>query len=411
MTLYMETANIYNLIIYLLTFIFLSIASISDLKKREIPDWLNYGAIAVGFGLNLLFTAISLNLLFIINSVLGFAVFFILAYVLFYSGQWGGGDSKALMALGALIGINFRNGLPLLATFIFNVAIAGAIYGLVWSFALAFAKRKKFFAEFKKRYCSKNLLISKIAIIVLLISTLLSLFTDINPVFKILFIGFTTAIVLTFYVWLFVVSVEKSCMHKIVEPGNLTEGDWITNDITMNKRILIRSHNKPLKIPEIKRLRKTMDKIDPNIKVKRRALFIINKKLDIKLSKIKKHDILLENIKKENLNLKKGTKINSDIYDTVAVYFSSNNLPCVNILRKILFVNIKKTVHPSNIKKGDVLLQDITMQKYICGPRDHGISKAQIKLLQKLGIKKIAIKEGIPFVPSFLIAFLLTIFI
>ena len=51
--------------------------------------------------------------------------------------------------------------------------------------------------------------------------------------------------------------------------------------------------------------------------------------------------------------------------------------------------------------------------KYICGPKDLGIEKKQIKKLMVFyregKIKKILIKEGIPFVPSFLIAFVITL--
>ncbi|MBI2574772.1 hypothetical protein HYV82_02720 [Candidatus Woesearchaeota archaeon] len=73
-----------------------------------------------------------------------------------------------------------------------------------------------------------------------------------------------------------------------------------------------------------------------------------------------------------------------------------------------------KYVGPEKLTEGDWIAKDIYVGgKYVCGPKDLGIEKSQIRQLLKyrhLGkIKKVLIKEGIPFVPSFLIAFLLSV--
>src|SRR3989344_4694131 len=99
-------AEINAIIVYAIAFIALAIASYTDLKTREVPDWINYGLIGIGLSLSLLFSAIYWNFKYFINSVVGLSVFFIIAYIMFYTGQWGGGDSKILMGLGALLGIN-----------------------------------------------------------------------------------------------------------------------------------------------------------------------------------------------------------------------------------------------------------------------------------------------------------------
>ncbi|MFH1212052.1 MAG: hypothetical protein V1659_03945, partial [Candidatus Woesearchaeota archaeon] len=53
-------------------------------------------------------------------------------------------------------------------------------------------------------------------------------------------------------------------------------------------------------------------------------------------------------------------------------------------------------------------------KKRICGPKDLGISRQQIAMLLKYKkakkISEIRIKEGLPFVPSFLAGFIITIF-
>ena len=44
------------------------------------------------------------------------------------------------------------------------------------------------------------------------------------------------------------------------------------------------------------------------------------------------------------------------------------------------------------------------------GPKDLGISRQQIeRLIRYKKIRKVIVKEGIPFIPAFLIAFILTV--
>ncbi len=276
-----------SVITYTISFIALFIGSITDLKTREVPDWINYGLVISGLGLNLLFSVIYSNSSFIINSVIGLIIFFGIAYIMFYAGQWGGGDSKMIMGLGAMIGIDisFKTNKFLFGFFI-NALLIGAIYGLFWSFFLVFKNKQKFSKEFKKILLKKNIIRWKQIILFLLI-LLLILFFVINQYYmKILLLSFAFLILTTFYLWIFVKAIEKSAMYKLVEPAKLTEGDWIVKDVFVDG-------------------------------------------------------------------------------------------------------------------------------KYITGPKDLGISKNQIKKLIELykqkKVKKILIKEGIPFVPSFLVAFVITL--
>ena len=74
-----------------------------------------------------------------------------------------------------------------------------------------------------------------------------------------------------------------------------------------------------------------------------------------------------------------------------------------------------KYVTPAELTEGDWIAKDVKVAgKYITGPKDLGIEKKKISKLIQLykqkKVKKILIKEGIPFVPSFLIAFVLTFY-
>ena len=85
----------------------------------------------------------------------------------------------------------------------------------------------------------------------------------------------------------------------------------------------------------------------------------------------------------------------------------------VLIKRSYFHFKINKIIFPKFLKKDDILLRDITAGDYISGPKELGVSKMQITQLKKLfsqrKINKILIKIGIPFVPSFFAAFILTV--
>lgn len=230
------------LIIYAATFLFLLIASISDLKTREVPDWLNYGSIGVGIGFNLIFSLIYADYSYLIRSLTGLGAAFVLAYLLFYTGQWGGGDSKALMGIGALLGLDWGfyklDSMPLIFSLLINILIAGAAYGLLWTLFLAAKNRRKFIKEVRVILNQKNAKRGKIALLILALAALIASFFPILFNYKILLFGFAIAFYLTYYILVLTKAVEKSCMQKYVLPGKLTEGDWIVNDIKIGgKRI------------------------------------------------------------------------------------------------------------------------------------------------------------------------------
>ena len=226
-------------ITYGLALLVLIIGSITDLRTREVPDWVNYGLIISGIGLNLLFSIIYQTPLFIINSLIGLIIFFGIAYIMFYAGQWGGGDSKMIIGLGAMIGINISSfSSEFLLGFFINVLFAGALYGLLWSVYLAYKNRQKFKAEFRKVLSNAKTERMKWIILALTVFLIISFFFVRISYIKILILSLAFLILTTFYLWAFVKAIEKSSMYKLVEPSKLTEGDWIVKDIVVNKEYI-----------------------------------------------------------------------------------------------------------------------------------------------------------------------------
>ena len=243
------------IVTYSLSFVALLIGSITDLKTREVPDWVNYGLVISGLGLNLLFSTIYSNPSFIVNSIIGFLIFFGIAYIMFYAGQWGGGDSKILMGLGAMIGIDAGFETPqFLFGFFINALFIGAIYGLLWSIFLVFKNRQKFWKEFNNILSKNNIVKSKkIMLIVLTLLLIILFFIDLYYI-KILILSLAFLALTTFYLWIFVRAIEKSCMYKLVEPSKLTEGDWIVNDIFVGKQYICGPKDLGIDKKQIKKL-------------------------------------------------------------------------------------------------------------------------------------------------------------
>ena len=165
-----------DILFILITLIVLLIASYNDLKTREVPDWLNYGLIFSALGVRTLFS-FELGWQIMVTGILGFSACFILACLFYYTNQWGGGDSKLLMGMGAVIGITypFNNSSWNLFLFFMILLFIGGIYGLFWMGFMAIKKRDLFWFNFKhKLRNSKKAHYSLLGLVIVML--LLSLF-------------------------------------------------------------------------------------------------------------------------------------------------------------------------------------------------------------------------------------------
>ena len=91
-----------DVLLLIVGFAALIIATITDIKTREVPDWLNFSLIPAGIGLRLVHALVFNDWLFLVYGLIGLVAFVALAYLLYYARQWGGGDSKLLMGVGVL---------------------------------------------------------------------------------------------------------------------------------------------------------------------------------------------------------------------------------------------------------------------------------------------------------------------
>ncbi|MDP3765233.1 MAG: A24 family peptidase [Nanoarchaeota archaeon] len=221
---------------YILALLVLIIGSYTDIKTREVPDWVNFGLIGMGFGVNALFSVVYWKIDFILGSIIGFGIFFAIAWAMFYFGQWGGGDSKMLMGLGAMVGITFQQ--KFILHFLANAMIVGALYGILWSIYSIVKNRKKFSKSFKKNMSNKKIIMAKKIILVLFVIIVSLAVIVSDKLIRLLLFYLATILVATFYIWIVIRAVENACMLKYVKPQQLTEGDWIAKEIKIGGKYI-----------------------------------------------------------------------------------------------------------------------------------------------------------------------------
>jgi Flp pilus assembly protein protease CpaA len=211
----------------------LIIGSYTDFRTKEVPDWLNYSLIFTGVFLHLLYSIIFSNWIVFLKGMAGLALAAAIAFPMFYLGQWGGGDSKMLMALGSLIGLDFSY-TSFLPSLLVNIFLIGAVYGIVYGAVLAVKHKDHFIEKFRKVLSEKkNIRLRIILIAVCIVLIILSIFLRSVrlPLLLLVFV-----LVLSFYLWAFVKAVEKAVMYRLAKPSQLTEGDWIAKNVVVKGR-------------------------------------------------------------------------------------------------------------------------------------------------------------------------------
>ncbi len=216
--------------------------SFTDIKVHEVPDWLNYGLLAFGIGANALLSLAFWTWTYIAYSILGLLVFFAIACFMFYAGQWGGGDSKMLISLGAVFGLPFSLSAPFvnfssfLVSFWFNLLVAGVFYALAWSVFLAAKNGKKFLKEartgLKRHVISRR---AALAFSVLLLAA--ALIFKASPA-RVLLAAAAFLLMISVYLSVFSKAVERAGMLRTVLPSQLTEGDWIAKDVVVGSKTI-----------------------------------------------------------------------------------------------------------------------------------------------------------------------------
>lgn len=223
----------YELIfLIVLGLIWLVFASIQDLKKREVANWLNFSLIIFALGFRFFYSLFNQNFNFLYQGLIGLGIFFVIGNLLYYGRLFAGGDAKLMISLGAILPfseslfVNVKFFVLFLTLFLF----IGGFYGIVSSFFISAKNFEKFRKEFIKQFEINK---TKIYII-MAFGLILMLFGFKQNVF--LFSG--AFVFLLPYLYVYAKSVDESCMIQQIKVQKLREGDWLYKDVKIGKKII-----------------------------------------------------------------------------------------------------------------------------------------------------------------------------
>ena len=126
--------------------IWLVFASITDIKSREVPDWISFSLIIISISLLLINSITQNNFKLLISPLIYGLIFTLISFAMYYTKQWGGGDTKLLIPLGIIFSSypevlsNYFTpilNLPFPVIILINLLIIGTIYSLLYAFYLA----------------------------------------------------------------------------------------------------------------------------------------------------------------------------------------------------------------------------------------------------------------------------------
>ena len=242
-------------IFLIILFVGLLIATYRDVLTREVPDTLNYGLIIVGLLGGLILALLQNNLFSFLPHLYGFLIGAALGLGMFYLRQWGGGDAKLIMGVGAILGFSAQNWS--LLDFILLLILSGALYGVATTLYLALIKhRKKFIPAFKESLRTKEVHRVRIGLVLSgVIFIIIILFVPIEM--KLLLGSILFGLYLLTYSWIFLKVVERNIMVKEYSVGKLTEGDWIAEDVRVGKRLLVSAKTPGITKKQIELLKKS----------------------------------------------------------------------------------------------------------------------------------------------------------
>lgn len=255
--------------LFAISILALLIATIVDLRKREVPNWLSFAFIAIALIARLIFSLLEGDFSYLTYGVVYTATFVALAYILYYVRIFAGGDAKLLMGLGAALApppnfseflqvfdiayiIHLSSTLSLPLVFLVNLFFVGSAYGLLISSFLIIRHKENFFREFNIKKGSVN--VSPYA----LLAVLLVVFSFL--VENYIFVGAAILTLILPYAYLASKIIEEIGLTREISAMQLQEGDWIVREVRVGKKV-IRPSWEGLGMREIKLLQKSKKKV------------------------------------------------------------------------------------------------------------------------------------------------------
>ena len=212
------------------------IASLQDLKRREVDDWLNFLLLVAGIVFVLYTALFQKDFSKVVQMGFTLVVMFGAMNLFYYGRVFAGGDAKLLFAMSALfIGVTFLDSLINVGIFLFLLMFSGSIYGLGYSGFLYFRRWKEANKEMKNIFSKKKWIriFCYVGIFSVVICSILFLILEnmFPLIIAFIFLLFPA-------LFLFSKALEKVCMVKEIAGKELREGDWLVHDVRVKGKTI-----------------------------------------------------------------------------------------------------------------------------------------------------------------------------
>jgi len=220
-------------------------AGLYDLKTSNIPDTLCILMIIAGLLLRGFYSLSTGDFSVLINSLLFGGLFLAFGLIMYFTGQWGGGDGELLIAIGVLLPSlsTVKTFFPFSISFFINSFFIGAAYSIIYSLVLSYRNpsiSKNFFKSVRE-----PLLLIPLGFFLIL--SIISFFY-----LRLLSVVFFLMFILTLF-WKFAKTIEQG-FYKKIPVSKLKVDDMLGEDIPRLK--LYKRLIKGLTAGDIKRIKK-----------------------------------------------------------------------------------------------------------------------------------------------------------
>lgn len=452
----------------LIVIVFFIIASYEDFKKREVYDYLNYLFLILVLAIPIFELIIKNNLdplkLALFGAFIGFAI----GTLLFYLGIWGGGDIKFLIGFSAAANYltGFTNSFKYYSTKIVGFDIIPNSKEFILQYIIYFIVLIDLVAVLYLLYLLYDKRIERVNDFYVILASLV-LFT----LTLLIYINFFSVVVLSFIAFLCFFFADEDLFSSFyfrrkVNVHSLKERDYVDEDITENNEIVIPygKTKEGLSKSQIEKIK--LIKTNQTV-IKRQILpyfflfglnifFVAIKLIDFTSKAFEILSFVLSFLFISfvaggvgavlilfytYIRYHKEIKVGFSIYEKLGalifsliglmvfiVYNFSFSMPFFLIGFSFLFFKLTKEGEKylfisdkdlSKIVPGDWVVQDVLVKNQVLYSKEDfklGIEEKQIEKIKSLskantGLKKLKVKDGIPFIPALFLGFIIILII
>ncbi|MBN2203065.1 MAG: prepilin peptidase [Candidatus Aenigmarchaeota archaeon] len=236
----------FELLLFLIAFIGSLACGLYDLKTSNVPDSVCLLMIASGFIIHIVYGFSTGDFANLVNSLLFGGLFLGFGLLMYFTGQWGGGDGELLVTIGVLLPTmtSVSTIFPFSISFFVNSFFIGAIYSIIYSLILV-CRTPKISKKFVSNMKSSKVLFA--CVVVAAFSTIFLFFSQ--PAF----FAITILLLVLIVFQRFSKTIEES-FYRRIPTKKLQVDDMLGEDIP--KLRLYKRYIKGLSQKQVDRIRK-----------------------------------------------------------------------------------------------------------------------------------------------------------